>query len=166
MSGPDPEPPTERLEELMLTRISNENPALGPLRELVDDREVAKDPRYGEAIAGLEAVFADGPPGDDQGTSLIELMRTPARVAPTSLAAQLRYIREHWGAILGPGLDDLMRRLDLTIGILAEEERALHLRFGGGPGGPDMPSRLRRSPVRPTSPRRSRRIRPGCRASS
>jgi len=132
--GPEPEPAAERLEELMLTRISNENPALGPLKELVDDREVANGTRYAEAIAGLEAVFADGPPGDDQGTSLIELMRTPARVAPTSLSAQLRYIREHWGAILGPGLDELMRRLDLAIGILAEEERALHMRFGGGPG--------------------------------
>jgi glycosidase len=134
--GPEPEPATHRLEELLLTRISNENPALGPLRELVDDREIAQGTRYAEAIAGLEAVFADGPPGDDQGTSLIELMRTPARVAPTSLAAQLRYIREHWSGMLGPGLDDLMRRLDLAIGILAEEERALHLRFGGGPGGP------------------------------
>jgi glycosidase len=135
-AGPDPEPPAERLEELMLTRISNENPALGPLHELVDDREVARGTRYAEAIAGLEAVFADGPPGDDQGTSLIELMRAPARIAPTSLAGQLRYIREHWGSLLGPGLDDLMRRLDLAIGILAEEERALHLRFGGGPGRP------------------------------
>ncbi len=137
--GPGPEPATHRLEELMLTRISNENPALGPLKELVDDRVVAQGTRFAEAIAGLEAVFADGPPGDDQGTSLIELMRTPARVAPTSLAAQLRYIREHWGPILGPGLDDLMRRLDLAIGILAEEERAMHLRFGGGPGGPGRP---------------------------
>jgi glycosidase len=133
--GPEPEAPAERLEELMLTRVSNENPALGPLRELIDDREVAKGTRYAEAIAGLEAVFADGPPGDDDGTSLIELIRTPARVAPTSLTAQLRYIREHWGPILGPGFDDLLRRLDLTIGVLAEEERALHLRFGGGPGG-------------------------------
>ncbi|HEY6014678.1 MAG TPA: alpha-amylase family glycosyl hydrolase, partial [Candidatus Limnocylindrales bacterium] len=138
-AGPEPEPPIHRLEELMLTRISNENPALGTLLELVDDREIAHGTRYAEAIAELESVFADGPPGDDRGTSLIELMRTPARVAPTSLAAQLRYIRDHWGPILGPGLDDLIRRLDLAIGILSEEEHALHLRFGGGPGGPGAP---------------------------
>jgi glycosidase len=137
--GPEPEPAQHRLEELMLTRISNENPALGSLRELVDDRELARGTRYAEALAGLERVFADGPPGDERGTSLVELLRMPARVAPTSLAGQLRYIREHWGSILGPGLDDLMRRLDLAIGILAEEEHALHLRFGGGPGGPGAP---------------------------
>jgi glycosidase len=135
-SGPRPEPPAHRLEELLLTRISNENPALGPLHELVDDRALARDTRYGEAIAGLEAVFADGPQSEVDGLSLIELMRAPARHAPTSLAGQLRYIREHWGAILGAELADLLRQLDLAIGIMAEEEHALHQRFGGGTGGP------------------------------
>ena len=125
-----------RLEELLLTRIANENPALGPLQELVDDRALATETRYHEAIAGLEAVFADGPPTELEGLSLIELMRTPARHAPTSLAGQLRYIRDRWGPLLGADLEDLLRRLDLAIGILAEEERALHLRFGGGTGGP------------------------------
>ena len=133
--GPEPEPPAQRLEELLLTRISNENPALGPLHELVDDRALASETRYAEAIAGLEAIFAAGPPSDVEGISLIELMRAPARHSPTSLAGQLRYIREHWGPMLGAALEDLLRRLDLAIGILAEEERALHLRFGGGAGG-------------------------------
>jgi glycosidase len=134
--GPEPEPPAHRLEELLLTRISNENPALGPLHELVDDRALAEGTRYTEAIAGLEAIFASGPPSDVDGLSLIELMRAPARHAPTSLAGQLRFIRERWGPILGAALEDLLRRLDLAIGILAEEERGLHLRFGGGTGGP------------------------------
>ena len=61
-------------------------------------------------------------------------MRVPARQAPTSLAGQLRFIRAHWGALLGGDLDDLIGRLDIALGILAEEERALHLRFGGGGG--------------------------------
>jgi glycosidase len=141
--GPGPEPPADRLEELVLTRIANENPAIGPLHELVDDRPLARDTRYREAIAGLEAVFADGPPSDVEGLSLIELMRAPARHAPTSLAGQLRFIRERWGTVLGAELEDLLRRLDLAIGILAEEEHGLHLRFGGGTGGPghaDAPS--------------------------
>ena len=137
--GLDPEPPASRLEELLLTRVSNENPAVGPLRELIDDRILAQDPRYQEVIAGLERTFASSPPMGTGGavTSLIELMREPARRAPTSLAGQLRYIRSAWGPILGPGLEDLMRRLDIAIGILGEEERALHLRFGGGAGGGD-----------------------------
>jgi glycosidase len=140
--GPDPEPPAHRLEELLLTRISNENPAIGPLLELVDDRPLARGTRYLEAIASLEAVFAAGPPSDIDGMSLIELMREPARHAPTSLAGQLRFIRERWGSVLGAVLEDLLRRLDLAIGLLAEEEQALHLRFGGGgpPGRTEGPS--------------------------
>ncbi len=67
-------------------------------------------------------------------------MRTPARHAPTSLAGQLRYIREHWAALLGEGLAALLGRLDLALGILAEEERALHLRFGGTGGRTERPS--------------------------
>jgi glycosidase len=133
--GPDPEPPVHRLEELLLTRVANENPAVGPLRELIDDRALVEGTRYRDAIARIETTFADGPPMDEAGTSLIELLRLPARQAPTSLAGQLRFIRSTWGSILGPGLESLLRRFDLAIGILAEEERALHLRFGGGPGG-------------------------------
>jgi glycosidase len=140
--GPEPEPAGHRLEELILTRISNENPALGPLRELVDDRPLARETRYAEAIAGLETIFAAGPPSDIEGFSLIELIRAPARHAPTSLAGQLRFIRDRWGSLLGAELEDLLRRLDLAIGILAEEEHALHLRFGGvdGPGRAEAPS--------------------------
>ena len=133
--GPRPEPPVQRLEELLLTRISNENPALGGLRELVDDRVLAETTRYAEAIVGLEAAFADGEELMPGGGSLIELMRAPARAAPTSLLGQLRYIREHWSGLLGDALEALLLRLDIAIGILAEEERGLHRRFGGAPGG-------------------------------
>jgi len=145
--GPDPEPPVARLEELVLTRIANENPAIGPLRELIDDRVLRDGTRYDEVIGGLERSFAAGPTVElDDGTrvSLIELLRAPARHVPTSLAGQLRYVREHWSSILGADLDALIGRLDIAIGVLAEEERGLHLRFGGGggpkEGPPDVPS--------------------------
>src|SRR3954452_6192651 len=139
-AGPAPEPTTERLEELLLTRIANENPAIGAIHELVDDRTLAERTRYAEAISDLEAIFAAGPSleGDD-GASLIELIRLPARQAPTSLAAQLRFVRARWGSILGSGLDDLLREFDLALGVLAEEERALHMRFGGVGAGDRRP---------------------------
>ncbi|HEV8402166.1 MAG TPA: alpha-amylase family glycosyl hydrolase, partial [Candidatus Limnocylindrales bacterium] len=135
--GAAPEPALTRLEELLLTRISNENPAVGPLLgQLIDDATLVETTRYRDAIERLELTFADGPPMEDGGVSLIELMRMPARHSPTSLAGQLRYIRASWRGILGAELDALIRRLDLTIGILAEEERSLHLRFGGAGAGP------------------------------
>ena len=132
---PEPEPELVRLEELLLTRVSNENPAIGPLRELVDDRILADGTRYDEAIAGLELAFGVDPPldpADGSRTSLVELLRAPARNAPTSLAGQLRYVRDHWGDLLGADLDALIGRLDIALGIITEEEHALHQRFGGG----------------------------------
>ncbi len=133
--GVESETRAHRLEELLLTRVSNENPAVGPIRELIDDKALVEGTRYRDAIARLESTFSAGPPVDGEGTSLLELMRMPARRAPTSLAGQLRFIRANWGDILGTTLDEVTHRLDLTVGILAEEERALHLRFGGGGGG-------------------------------
>jgi glycosidase len=145
--GTVPEPPRDRLEEMLLIRVANENPAIGPLRELVDDRGLARETRYVEAIARLESVFADGPPVIDGGETLIEAMRAPARHAPTSLAGQLRYIRDNWGAMLGASLAELIERLEIAIGILAEEKRATMLRFGAGAGGlrrgrPDTPAMI------------------------
>jgi glycosidase len=133
--GPEPEPAVVRLEELLLTRVANENPAIGPLRELVDDRILADGTRYQEAIAGLEEAFDVGAvldPGDGTKASLVDLLRAPARHAPTSLSGQLRYVRDHWGGLLGSDLDSLIGRLGIAIGIIAEEERSLHQRFGGG----------------------------------
>ncbi|MEP6640204.1 MAG: alpha-amylase family glycosyl hydrolase, partial [Chloroflexota bacterium] len=132
--GPAPEPPAHRLEELLLTRVANENPAVGPIRELIDDRALIEGTRYRDAIARLETTFADGPAMDGE-LSLLELMRLPARQAPTSLSGQLRFIRASWGDLLGDALGPLIHRLEVAVGILAEEERALHLRFGGGGGG-------------------------------
>ncbi|HUP54120.1 MAG TPA: hypothetical protein VM408_01330, partial [Methylomirabilota bacterium] len=137
-AGPDLEPAVVRLEELLLTGVANENPAIGPLRELIDDRILREGTRYDDVFAGLERAFAGGPDvnrADGSSGSLVDLLRAPARHVPTSLAGQLRYVREHWSGILGADLDALVGRLDIAIGVLAEEEHGLHLRFGGGGGG-------------------------------
>ena len=84
------------------------------------------------AIAALEAYQGALAPIGPNGETLVELLRAPARAHPTSLAGQLRYIREHWGALLGDALESILDRLLLMIDVIAEEERGLHLRFGGG----------------------------------
>ena len=81
------------------------------------------------------------------GSSLIELLRAPARHAPTSLAGQLRYIRERWARdARATASRTLIRRLDIAIGILAEEER----------GAPSAVRRRRRAAGRRRRPRRRR----------
>jgi len=128
-------PTPERLEELLLLRLANENPAARPLWVLVDDAALA-GPDRNAAIAALEAYQGALPPIGPNGETLVELLRAPARAHPTSLAGQLRYIREQWGSLLGDALDSLLDRLLLITDVIAEEERGLHLRFGGGGAGP------------------------------
>ena len=58
------------------------------------------------------------------------------RNAPGSLAAQLRWVREHWSALV-EGDPALARRIDLALDVLAEEARAMELRGAGAHfGGP------------------------------
>ncbi len=125
----DPEP--VRLEELLLVRLANENPAARPLRVLVDDSPLPETDRTA-AIASLEAYQAALTPIGPDGETLVELLRAPARAHPTSLAGQLRYVKERWGELLGAALDALLDRMLLTLDVIAEEERGLHRRFGGG----------------------------------
>ncbi len=120
----------ETLEEVLLTAVTNANPAAEPLRELFDDRDVASDTDYRGVLDALEAFFAAAPAFGPDRQTLTELLRAPALASPTSLAGQLRYIRDHWSDLVGEVMDRLLVALD----VIAEEERALHLRFGAGAG--------------------------------
>ncbi len=119
------------LEELLLTWLANANPAAEPLRELFDDRPLERETDYRPTLATLEEFFAAEPAFGPDGETLVELLRAPAAASPTSLAGQLRYIRDRWAPLLGGLLDRLLVALD----VISEEERALHLRFGGGAAG-------------------------------
>ncbi len=80
--------------------------------------------------AGASAAGALGPEAP-----LPARLREPMLRAPGSLAAQLRWIREHWPAIAKDPA--LARRIDLALDVLAEEARALELKAAGDHfGGP------------------------------
>ncbi|MEI7743952.1 MAG: alpha-amylase family glycosyl hydrolase [Chloroflexota bacterium] len=127
-------PAADRLEEMLLVRIANENPAARPLRPLIDDAPVPREQRDA-AMASIDTYQAALAPVGPNGETLVELLRAPARAHPTSLAGQLRYVKERWDVILGSSLTTLMDRMLLTLDVIAEEDRALHLRFGGGGAG-------------------------------
>jgi glycosidase len=127
-----PEARAQELEELLLLALTNGNPAAEPLRELFDDAPLAAATDYPLVISRLEELLDSGPPLPG-GESLVSMLRAPALASPTSLAGQLRYIRQRWAGLLAElGLLD---KLLLSLDVLAEEERALHLRFGGGGAG-------------------------------
>ena len=140
----------DRLEDLILIRVANENPAAAPLRGLIDASGFAAT-ELAAAMRAVEHHLAALPLPDDSrsGTgplapeqagggglrTLLDLLREPGRHSPHSLTGQLRFIQAEWGWLLGSGLDELAARVDQTLGILGEEERGLHRRFGGGGGG-------------------------------
>jgi glycosidase len=138
--GHDLEPPdepatarAEALEELLLLSLANANPAAEPLRELFDDRALRAKTPYPRLLAGLESFLEKEPGFGPGGLPLVAMLRAPLLASPTSLAGQLRWIRDNWSGYLAE-LGDLLDRLILALDVIAEEERALHLRFGGGGG--------------------------------
>jgi glycosidase len=132
----DPPAREAALRDLLVTWLDNANPVLEPLRDLVDDRPIARRaPAYPTVVDGLRAHFESAPPVGPGGQSLVGVLRAPALAAPTSLAGQLRYIRNNWAALLGDEAAELLERLQVGLDVISEEERALHLRFGGGGAG-------------------------------
>jgi hypothetical protein len=115
------------LEELLLLRLANENPAFAPFRFLFDDRplkaEAPVDPILDATETALKSLPLFGPDGAD----LLTLLRAPMRASPHSLAGQLDYIKRNWGMIIG----DRMARILGGVDMLDEEERP---RFPAGPG--------------------------------
>ena len=120
------------IEERILVRIANENPALSHLRELLDDRKLGDEDAAWielmqtqlENLPGLE-----GMPGADD---LWTMLRAPFLKHPTSLEQQLAFVRDAWGVVLGPAFQALLTRLGKTLGMLAE----LHAGAPPGPPGP------------------------------
>ena len=118
------------IEELLLLRLANENPAFAPFRFLFDDggREkgeapaegsLAAKPTYATAISALEEAFASLPHFGPDNEDLVTMLRAPMRAEPYSLPGQLDYIRRRWGLMLGERLLRLLGALDL----IREEER-------------------------------------------
>jgi glycosidase len=119
------------LEELVQLWLANANPAFAPFLELFDDAPLAEASAYRQIIALLAEHFAGGPRFGPQNQDLVAMLRSPAIAEPTSLPGQLRYIREHWGLLLS---GRFMDRLVVSLDVLAEDERALWLRFHGTGG--------------------------------
>ncbi len=126
------------LEELILLKLANENPAFSPFRFLFNDGSTPEGveadslcgtTEYLNAFRVLEKACASlphfGPEG--QRSDILELLRRPAKASPDSLQGQLSWIRENWGAEFGSIRVRILHGMDL----IAEEETP---RFPPGPG--------------------------------
>ncbi len=124
------------LEELIMLRLANENPAFERLRDLHDDAPLEQGTAYAAAIAALESFFAGLPGAASGGASLFDVLRAPMRSSPTSLLGQLEYIRANWAGLLGDRFAGLLTRILRTLDLLAEERA---FRAVGPPGPPPVP---------------------------
>ncbi|HEX9013275.1 MAG TPA: alpha-amylase family glycosyl hydrolase, partial [Anaerolineaceae bacterium] len=99
--------------------------------ELFDDSNLDKETAYLQIMSSLHAFFETQPPFGPDSQNLVDMLRAPALASPHSLFAQLEFIRQRWGSLLGGYLYRLLGSLDL----IREEEKPI---FGPGPG----PSRV------------------------
>lgn len=117
------------MEEMLILRMANLNPAAQPYRELFDDEPLKPGTAYEALISGVSDFF-NGEPGfggRGSGETLIHALRAPAMASPYSLAGQLEFLLNRWGAALGEGFV-----LRLLRGIDHVKEEVIRQ---SGPGG-------------------------------
>lgn len=121
------------LEELMLLRLANENPAFEPFFPLFSDKKLLTNPSWLKLNTVLRNWSAQNPPFGPEETDLISMLKAPVEYSPFDLKGQLEYIQTRWLSLLGEWLTRLLSGLDF----IAEEEKA---GWGGGIGSgtPDM----------------------------
>ncbi|HRY79379.1 MAG TPA: alpha-amylase family glycosyl hydrolase [Spirochaetia bacterium] len=118
------------LEELLLLKLANDNPAFEPFKELFDDTAFRGATKYLPVLESLETFFDGLPVFGPEKRPLVKLLRCPVEASPYSLPGQLDYMRRNWGLLLGPLLARILGGLDM----IKEEEKP----FFPGPG----PSRV------------------------
>ena len=112
--------------------LANGNPAFAPYERAVRRRAAARRHRLRRRDRGPRTRTSRRSPASARTAhDLITLLRAPALAAPDSLAGQLRWIRERWGFAARAVRRPAGRRLD----VLAEEERAVWMRFDATQGG-------------------------------
>ncbi len=127
------------LEELIMLRLANENPAFARFRELHDDAPLAERAAYGQTIAALEQFFSEAVGPGMGARALFDVLRAPMRHSPTSLTGQLEYIKANWASLLGERFAGLLQRILRAQDLLAEEY-AFRVAGKGPPPVPDAAS--------------------------
>jgi glycosidase len=136
-AGEGPGMRANSLEEMLLLHITNLNPAAQPYEEIFDEDPLKETSAYEQVLARLKEFF-EGEPGFGSqvpGESLIQALRAPALASPNSLAGQLEYVIQRWGALLG---EDFILRLLRGIDFV-REEATRHTGTGGFGGEAPVP---------------------------
>jgi len=101
------------LEEMLLLRLANTNPAFRPFLEFFDDRPLRETTAYLAIQQDIEAFYQTQPFFGPHNNPLVTMLREPVVAAPDSLQGQLDYIRTHWGRLLAGLLFRILGGIDL-----------------------------------------------------
>ena len=119
------------LEELILCKLANDNPAFRPFYPLFSDEMLAEHPSYNLFWDSFCEWSARNEVFGPEQLDLVSLLKAPVDHAPFSLKGQLEYIKTHWLKLLSEFIGRLLTGQD----ILSEEEKSTWQ--GGGENTPD-----------------------------
>lgn len=122
-------PPTgNHLEELIVLRLTNENPACSPYRVIFEESDLVESTAYIEMLeSSYDFLKNIKGPGTGE-LNLIDFLKAPGKAHPNSLIDQLSYISENWKLLLGDKFQLLLRGIDYL-----KEESKPHFPPGPGP---------------------------------
>ncbi len=124
------------LQEMLMLSLANENPAFSQFQELFDDKLLKRKTEYKKIMAEIDEFFKNQPVYGPFNQTLIELLRSPIKASPESLAGQLLYIKEHWGLMLSAELlERLTIRILVSLDFIREEKKTRPV----GPGPAFVP---------------------------
>ncbi len=116
------------IEELIVLRLTNENPACDPYSVIFEENDLTKNTAYVEMLESSYA-FLKNIKGPGTGEiNLIDFLKAPGKAHPRSLVDQLSYISENWKLLLGDKFQLLLRGIDFL-----KEESKPHFPPGPGP---------------------------------
>lgn len=116
------------VEEMLMTWLTNVNPAAVRYREIFDDRPLYSSSAYAKLLDGVQTFFKTQPGFGPENQDLVTMLRTPSLRFPDSLTGQLEYIRQNWSQYLSEFFLRLLGGLDM----LAEEAKARAMFFAAG----------------------------------
>jgi hypothetical protein len=112
---------------MILLSFANINPANKNILELFDQNYLSEKEIFSQTILQLENFFKTEKKFGPDNQDIFDFFKTPIIKNPTSLEAQLSFIREKWGILLD---EKFLTRILGSKDLLTEDET-----FGGFAGG-------------------------------
>lgn len=115
------------LEELLVLRLTNENPACSPYIVIFEESDLIKKTSYIDTLESSYAFLKNIKGLGKEDLNLLDFLKSPSKAHPHSLLDQLSYISVNWEQLLGDKFQLLLRGIDF----LKEENKPY---FPPGPG--------------------------------